>query len=107
MPRDIWERRQEIVTRRYQAVCEEYAAWEDAGARMRALLPKALEVLAESLDDPKQGPRVALALLKLAGLDAQRPTPPSLPLIEFEADRYLVLDAGDDDTARPSGKTSR
>lgn len=36
--------------------------------RLRALAPKALAVLKRALDDPEQGPKLALAVLRACGL---------------------------------------
>lgn len=52
----------------YQEQMRRYEAWAAAEEQLRALLPKALAVLERSLDDPLAGPRVALALLRAAGL---------------------------------------
>jgi ferric-dicitrate binding protein FerR (iron transport regulator) len=56
-----WVRAYEEHRRRYEAWCQQEE-------RLRALVPKALEVLERALDDPEQGPRLALAVLKAAGL---------------------------------------
>lgn len=43
-----------------------YEAWAVAEERLRALVPKALEVQERALEDPEQGPKLALAVLKAA-----------------------------------------
>lgn len=43
--------------------------------RLRALAPKALAVLKRALDDPEQGPKLALAVLRACGLWQLEPVP--------------------------------
>lgn len=46
----------------------DHATWAGAQSRVRALLPRALDRLADALDDPERGPAVALALVRLSGV---------------------------------------
>lgn len=93
------ERREAIVDERFRAACQERVTWEDYGSRLRALVPKALDVIAEALDDPAQAPKIALAVLKLAGLnDVHAPLPPSRMTFGLNADRFLAV-ANDDEVA--------
>ncbi len=57
----------------YRAHRRRYEAWSQQEGRLRALVPKALEVLERALDDPEQGPKLALAVLKAAGLWGLKP----------------------------------
>ena len=43
--------------------------WGTAAERLRALLPKALDVLANQLDDQDHGLQAAIAVVRLAGLE--------------------------------------
>ncbi|MCM8746786.1 hypothetical protein NET03_09640 [Thermomicrobium sp. CFH 73360] len=79
--------RQARVWEEYQAHLRRYEAWAVAEERLRALVPKALDVVERTLDDPAQGPKVALALLRAAGLWGLEPvSKPSLRLYQLSAD---------------------
>lgn len=52
----------------YLAHRRRYEAWRAQEERLRSLVPKALEVLERALDDPHEGPKLALAVLRAAGL---------------------------------------
>lgn len=72
------------------------AIWGAAGDRLRALLPKALDALADVLDNGADRVTVALAVLKLAGPLPLVPTDPTDPdeyvrqQVEQERDRAEV-----------------
>jgi hypothetical protein len=74
--RDRLERLEAAQRAREQAYLEHwrhYEAWSQQEARLRALVPKALEVLERALEDPHEGPRLALAVLRAAGLWGLKP----------------------------------
>jgi len=57
----------------YRAHQRRYQAWCQYEEQLRALVPKALAVLERALDDPVEGPKLALAVLRAAGLWGLRP----------------------------------
>jgi hypothetical protein len=59
--------------RAYEQHARRWQEWSQQEERLRALVPKALEVLERELDDPEQGPKLALAVLKAAGLWGLKP----------------------------------
>ncbi|MCM8750411.1 hypothetical protein NET02_14770 [Thermomicrobiaceae bacterium CFH 74404] len=69
--RERLERLEAARRRREQAYLahrQRYEAWSAQEERLRGLVPKALAVLERALDDPEQGPKLALAVLKAVGL---------------------------------------
>src|SRR5262249_56297147 len=56
---------------------QRYAVWGASADRLRALLPKALDTLAEALERAEDKVTVALAVLKLAGPLPLLPTGPT------------------------------
>jgi hypothetical protein len=52
--------------------------WSASTDRLRALLPRALEALEQELQDGRQRGRVAIEILRLAGLDRSGPKDTSL-----------------------------
>jgi hypothetical protein len=84
--------------------------WSGAADRLRALLPKALDVLAEALSDKAHGERrtnTALTLLKLAGLPVTPPDEPrhadEIVRLEVERERTLMESHSAAAVARMSG----
>jgi hypothetical protein len=74
--REVLERSEAAQRAREQAYLEHrrrYEAWRQQEEQLRALVPKALEVLGRALDDPGQGPKLALAVLRAAGLGGLKP----------------------------------
>ena len=56
------------------------AMWERSADRLRALVPMAIDALAAALEDPLTDPKVALDVLRLAGLaDRAAPLTPTGP----------------------------
>lgn len=74
--REVLEQLESARRRReeaYRAHQRRYEAWTQHEEQLRGLVPKALEVLERALDDPEQGPKLALAVLKAAGLWGLKP----------------------------------
>ena len=82
-------KQQQAIERRYQAERERHRQFEAMADRLRALAPKALDVLERALDqtgDPKRAEAAALAVLRATGLgDLSKPTAPSRQILELQA----------------------
>lgn len=79
----------------YQEHLQRYEAWAAAEERLRALVPKALAVLERALDDPEQGPRLAVMVLKAAGLWGLKPvSKPEAWTYQLGAELEALLDGG-------------
>src|SRR5262245_17701655 len=72
------------------------AVWGAAADRLRALIPQALEALAEALDDDNHRIPVALALLKLAG------PLPILPADSTDPEDYVRQEVARERSLTPS-----
>ncbi|HOK32542.1 MAG TPA: hypothetical protein PKX69_10715 [Limnochordia bacterium] len=75
-PWDKLERVETVRKQRYRQAYQQHRQWEAHVASLRALVPQALKVLSEALEDtadPKQRAGVALAIVRMAGLGALDP----------------------------------
>jgi hypothetical protein len=85
--------------RAYEEHRRRYEAWSQQEERLRALVPKALAVLERALEDPHEGPRLALAVLKAAGLWGLEPVrEPSALAYQLSAELADAL-GGDEECA--------
>ncbi len=75
----------------YEEHARRWQEWSQQEARLRALVPKALEVLERALEDPEQGPRLALAVLRAAGLWGLKPVSRPDPLLYQLSARFDEL----------------
>ena len=67
--RDSWQEIERLRERRYQYDLARWTAWLQEQDRLRALLPTAVDVIAEALTGGgSEATQLALALVKLSGL---------------------------------------
>jgi hypothetical protein len=82
--RERGEATQPAWVQAYQDHRRRYEEWSRFEARLRSLVPTALDVLERALDDPEQGLRLALAVLRAVGLwGLQRVTEPNPVLYQL------------------------
>ena len=80
-------RARERALAKFHAAEQRYRAELELEQRLRALAPKVLDCLERALDDPQQGPKVALSLLRILGFSQLRRTAePDLSLYELTAE---------------------